>query len=224
MWEIQSILNSKLSSTMIFILVLVVIILYYFNKPIIAWLTSIYKTKPSLIISLKSHDIFPTLIRIKQEAMFLKFYSHGKYDSTKSRMSADFVKFKCDVCYKEFNDFLDNDLKNISNDELKQKILNAMWDMHKEYVRQIKAHWLDKGIDKENVDYVIELFEKFRNDVVVSFQHRIEAIFSCEHYDTNFKKILACYNIFAFGIDLLPKDLQTTFESINGKFSNIKYN
>ena len=211
---------------MIFVLVVLVVILYYFHKPITAWLTSLIKSKekPQDIKALKSHDLFSTLQRVKQEAMFLKFYSHGKYDETKSRMSADFVRFKCLVCYEKFEDFLDNDFSKISNDELKQLMLSSMWTMHGEYVRQIKEHWLDKGIEKNNVDYVIELFERFRHDVVVSFQHRIDSIFSCEHYNNNFEKILATYNVFAMGIDLLPKDLQTTFENINGKFTSINYN
>ena len=96
--------------------------------------------------------------------------------------------------------------------------------MHNEYINQIKIHWLSKGIKSEDIDYAIELFEKFRHDVVLSFQHRIDAIFSCEHYNNNFKKILATYEMYAMGIDLLPKDLLTTFETINGKFANIKYN
>ena len=226
MQELQSILNSKLSPIMIFILVLIVVVFYYFHKPITAWLTSLIKHKEKLqeIKALKSHDLFSTLQRVKQESMFLKFYSHGKYDETKSRMSADFVRFKCLVCYEKFEEFLDNDFSKISNDELKQLMLSSMWTMHGEYVRQIKEHWLDKGIEKNNVDYVIELFERFRHDVVVSFQHRIDSIFSCEHYNNNFEKILATYNVFAMGIDLLPKDLQTTFENINGKFTSINYN
>lgn len=223
---IDSILNSKLSPIMIFILVILAIILYYFHKPLQEILNNISfkKTKKQDIKSLKSHDIFPTLQRVKQEALFLKFYSHGKYDETKSRMSADFVRFKCDVCYEKFENFLDTDINKLSNDTLKQEVLTTMWDMHNEYVRQIKEHWIDKGITKKEVDYVIELFERFRHDVVVSFQHRIDSIFACEHYDNNFEKILATYNVFAMGIDLLPKDLLTTFENINGRFTNIIYN
>jgi hypothetical protein len=226
MQELQSILNSKLSSGMIFVLVVLVVILYYFHKPITFWLTSLIKRKEKVqdIKSLKSHDIFSTLQRVKQEAMFLKFFSHGKYDETKSRMSADFVRFKCDVCSDKFESFLDNDFSKLSSDELKQLILSSLWNIHAKYVNEIKNHWIDRGIEKKDVDYVIELFESFRHGVVMGFQHRVEAIFSCEHYDSHFKKILACYNIFAFGIDLLPKDLQDTFESINGKFANIAYN
>jgi hypothetical protein len=226
MQEISSILNSKLSPIMIFILVVLVVVLYYFHKPISTWFTSLIKRKEKLqdIKSLKSHDIFSTLQRVKQEAMFLKFFSHGKYDETKSRMSADFVRFKCSVCSDKFESFLDNDFSKLSSDELKHLILSSLWNMHEIYIDKIRTHWLSKGISKEDVNYVIELFEVFRHGVVLGFQHRTEAIFSCEHYDTHFSKILACYNIYAFGIDLLPKDLQDTFEAINGKFANIKYN
>ena len=223
---IDSILNSKLSPFMIFVLVILAIILYYFHKPLQEILKNIplKKQKKQDIKSLKSHDIFPTLQRVKREASFFKFFTHGIYDKTKSRMSSDFVKFKCDVCHEKFTEFLDNDFTNISNDKLKQLILSALWGMHETYIEKIKQHWLSKGISVEDVNYVIELFEVFRHGVVIGFQNRTEAIFACEHYDTHFRKILACYNIYAFGIDLLPRDLQDTFEAINGKFTNIIYN
>lgn len=211
---------------MMFVLVVLVVILYYFHKPITTWLTSLIKgkEKPQEIKALKSHDLFSTLQRVKQEAMFLKFYSHGIFDETKSRMCTDFVKFKSDVCNEKFDEFLNHDFTKLSSDELKQLTLSSLWDMHQIYIDKIRTNWLSKGIKKDDVDYVIQLFESFRYPVVIGFQHRVDAIFSCEHYDNHFKKILACYNIFSFGIDLLPKDLQDTFEAINGKFANITYN
>lgn len=211
---------------MIFVLVLIVVVFYYFHKPITSWLTSLIKRKekPQEIKSLKSHDLFSTLQRVKQEAMFLKFYSHGLFDETKSRMCTDFVKFKSDVCNEKFEEFLNHDFNKLSSDELKQLTLSSLWNMHQIYIDKIRTNWLSKGIKKDDVDYVIQLFESFRYPVVIGFQHRVDAIFSCEHYDNHFKKILACYNIFSFGIDLLPKDLQDTFEAINGKFANITYN
>lgn len=209
---------------MIFILILLGLLLYYFHKPIIELLKGIkFRDKNKDVKLLKSHDIFNTLERVKQEGMFIKFYSHGKYDKNKSKMCSDFVKYKCEVCFDRFNKFLDKNLENINSAELKQMMLAELWSMHAEYVGQIKTHWIDKGITKEDVDYVVDLFETFRHSVIMSFQYRTDSIFSCEHYDTNFKKILACYDCFAFGIDLLPKDLQDTFETVNGKFADIPY-
>ena len=207
---------------LLFIVIVLGILTYYFHKDISKLINR--KEIDEDIKDLKSHNLFSTLERVKQEAMFFKFYSHGKYDETKSRMSSDFVKFKCNVCTDSFVELLDKDLHKLSSQELKTIILSEMWKMHNNYIKQIKSHWLDRGIELKDVDYVVELFERFRNDVVISFQHRIDSIFSCEYYNTNFKKILASYDCFAFGIDLLPKDLQTTFENINGRFTNINYN
>jgi len=207
---------------LLFIVIVLGILTYYFHKDISKLINR--KEVEEDIKSLKSHDIFNTLERVKQDVSHMKFYSHGKYDETKSRMSSDFVKFKCNVCTDSFVELLDKDLHKLSSQELKTIILSEMWKMHNNYIKQIKSHWLDRGIELKDVDYVVELFERFRNDVVISFQHRIDSIFSCEYYNTNFKKILASYDCFAFGIDLLPKDLQTTFENINGRFTNINYN
>ena len=207
---------------LLFIVIIFGILVYYFHKDISKLIGK--KEVKEDIKDLKSHNLFSTLARVKNEAMFLKFYSHGKYDITKSKMCSDFVKFKCDVCSLRFSDFLDNEIDKLSSDELKNIVLSDMWAMHNEYINQIKIHWLSKGLKSEDIDYAIELFERFRHDVVLSFQHRIDAIFSCEHYNNNFKKILATYEMYAMGIDLLPKDLLTTFETINGKFADIKYN
>ena len=35
--------------------------------------------------------------------------------------------------------------------------------------------------------------------------------------------MLAVFEMWAMGIDLLPRDMLTTFESLNGKFKDIKY-
>lgn len=209
---------------MIFVLVVLVVILYYFHKPITAWVTSLIKEIPQDIKSLKSHDLFNTLQRVKQDVSHMKFYSYGIFDVNKSKMCSDFANFKCNVCSSKFSSFLDNDFSNVSSDELKQLMLSEMWGMHNEYIKQIRVFWLGKGIKTEDVDYIIELFESFRYDVVVSFQNRIDGIFASSYHKNNFEKILACYEMYAMGIDLLPKDMQTTFEALNGKFTKINYN
>ena len=172
---------------------------------------------------LSSHDIFNTLTRVKQEVMFQKFFTNGEYDATKTRMCIDFTNNKSDVCYRRFMELIEKDLDNVSADVLKKAILNEMNEMHGEYILKTRNMWLQKGIKIDDVDYIIELFERFRYDVIVSFQHRIDAIFSTEYYISTFDKMLACYDMFAMGIDLLPRDMLTTFEALNGKFKEIKY-
>lgn len=216
--------ESGLPPVLLFILFIIIAIFYFFGKNINLWIKSFIKKEQNYDISeLENHDIFNTLQRVEKEVYFMKFFTHGTYDAVKTAMCQDFTKFKCELCNEHFEKFLLNDFSKISMDELKRMVLNTMNSMHDDYIKATKNHWLNKGISKEDADYVINLFEKFRYDVVVSFQHRIESIFASTYHESKFDKILACYDMFAMGIDLLPKDLQTTFEALNGRFAKIKY-
>ena len=220
----KEIAKYNLSSWMIFILLLIFVVSYFYKKPITSLLMKIrLKNRDRKVKELINHDLFNTFDRVKLEVKNMKFFTHGKYDAVKTKMCYDFAKFKSEVCYKRFEELLEMNLDTMNVDELKSLMLKEMNNMHVNYVEKITTYWLSKGISSEDVDYIVELFEKFRYDVVQSFATRIDAIFSASYHDTNFKRVLACYDMFAMGVDLLPKDMQTTFESLNGKFMNLSY-
>lgn len=220
----KEIAKYNLSGWMIFILLLIFVVSYFYKKPITSLLMKIrLKNRDRKVKELINHDLFNTFDRVKLEVKNMKFYTHGKYDAVKTKMCYDFAKFKSEVCYQRFEELLEMNLDTMNVDELKSLMLKEMNNMHVNYVEKITTHWLSKGISSEDVEYIVELFEKFRYDVVQSFATRIDAIFSASYHDTNFKRVLACYDMFAMGVDLLPKDMQTTFESLNGKFMNLSY-
>ena len=111
----------------------------------------------------------------------------------------------------------------MDRDRLKKTIMDLQVKMHEDYVEEIRKVWISRKIKPEDVEYVIDLFEKFRYDVVNSFEHRINSIFASANYTNNFMLTLAIFEMWAMGIDLLPRDMQTTFENLNGKFKDIKY-
>lgn len=217
-----------LSPWMILLLLLILGVIWILKDTIGDLIKKIFEKKTTTaptrkIADLKNHDIFNTCERIKHEIKFTKFYTHGTFDAVKTKMCVDFTTFKANVCLKRFREFLDNNLESLSYDELKSEILREMGDVHAEYIAATRTLWLSKGITTADVDYIIEIFEKFRYDVVVSFQHRVDSIFASSYHRTRFDKILACYDMFAMGLDLLPRDMQTTFEALNGKFKEIQY-
>ena len=139
-------------------------------------------------------------------------------------MCNDFANFKADVCYQGFKDFIsDEGLENMQKDKLKIEITKLQNKLHEKYIEQIKDHWRRRGISLEDAEYIVDLFEKFRYDVLVSFEHRINSIFGTSYHKSNFDLMLATMEMWAMGIDLLPKDMQTTFESVNGRFKNVDY-
>ena len=219
----KEIAKYNLSGWMIFILLLIFVVSYFYKKPISELLTKFKSKKDRNIKDLINHDLFNTLQRVKLEVKNMRFYSHGKYDAVKTKMCYDFTNFKSEVCYQRFEELLEINLDIMNVDELKSLMLKEMNEMHVDYVEKITTHWLSKGLDVDDVDYIVELFERFRFDVVQSFANRIDAIFSASYHDTNFKRVLACFDMFAMGVDLLPKDMQTTFESLNGRFTILSY-
>ena len=182
------------------------------------------KEKKRLIIDLENHDIFSTLVRVRNEVANLKFYTHGEYDKVKTRMCYDFTKHKSIKCSARMLEIIrTRNIDSMDRDELKRLILDEQNYMHMEYIKAIRIEWDLKGVEPKDVDYVIHLFEKFRYDVIVSFEHRINSIFGSTYNKDNFAIMLAILEMWAMGIDLLPRDMQTTFESLNGKFKDIKY-
>ena len=206
---------------------LVVIVAMIYQKSImklILDLLSKKKNKKQRIEDLLLHNVFVTLDRATHEVKVMKFYTNKQYDKVKSRMCYDFTKSKSRTCAMHMKNLARfPKLETMSNTELKKFIIEAQNLMHKDYVKNTKNLWLSKGIPEEDVDHVIHLFETFRYDVVSSFEHRIESIFGSSFHRTNFDKTLAVFDMWAMGIDLLPRDMQVTFEGLNGKFKNIKY-
>ena len=183
-----------------------------------------YRKDRRLVKDLKHHDVFNTLERAVYEVKIQKYYTHKEYDAVKTRMCYDFTKNKSVSCGRLMRKFLERkDVDYMRVDSLKNLIINLQNEMHTDYIKTTTDLWLAKGIDEGDVRHVVHLFEKFRYDVVSSFSHRIEAIFGSSFQVNNYERVLAIFDMWAMGIDLLPKDMQTTFENLNGTFKDIKY-
>ncbi len=206
------------------LVILVLSFMWIFKKNIPSWVNIFLNVKNKLTIkSLEHHDVFNTCARVEKEVSFMKFYTHGEYDISKSKMCKDFVKYKIKVCSESFNDILKDDIEKMDSDQFKMYIIEAQTQMHIKYIDAIVKEWREKGISEEDIKYVIELFEKFRYDVVKAFEYRINSIFSTTSHKNNTRRLLAIFEMWAFGIDMLPRDMQTTFETLNGRFKKIKY-
>ena len=198
--------------------------MWIFKKNIPKWVNTVLSVKYKLTIqSLEHHDVFNTCARVEKKVSFMKFYTHGEYDVSKSKMCKDFVKYKIKVCSESFADILKQDIESMKSDEFKMYIIETQSQMHVDYIEAIEKDWRGKGISEEDIKYIVELFEKFRYDVVKAFEYRINSIFSTISHKNNTRRLLAIFEMWAFGIDMLPRDMRTTFENLNGRFKEINY-
>lgn len=176
------------------------------------------------IILLRDHDVFTSLDRARNEIQNVDFFTAKKFDMSKTRMCSDFADRKTRVCADHMKSLIKlKDIDFMSKARLKRVIIKAQNDMHTEYIKEIKAIWLDAGISNKDVEYVIRMFERFRRPVIHAFEYRINSIFGSTFSGSNFDIMLAICEMWAMGIDLLPDDLSQTFENLNGRFQNIDY-
>jgi hypothetical protein len=192
------------------------------NGKLIVFVKRILKIRS--VQDLKHHYVFSTLPLALQDVKSRTYYTHGKFDHVKTRMCYDFTKHKVEVCAKHMLNFLDiENLDTMGKDKLKNKIINLQNQIHTEYVKDITNDWLGRGIPKNNVLYVVDLFERFRAPVLDRFSYQIEQIFATELNQNNFERIKDVYDMWSGGIKDLPKDMRETFEAMNGKFRDIDY-
>ncbi|MBC8398555.1 MAG: hypothetical protein H8E16_15845 [Flavobacteriales bacterium] len=206
------------------LVILVLAFMFLFKKDIPVWINRVLSLKNKLTInSLQHHDLFNTCVRVEKEVSLMKFYSHGQYDIIKSKMCKDFVKYKIKICTKGFEDILKVNIEGITPDAFKKYIIDTQNKMHVDYINAIREDWRGRNISEDNIKYVVELFETFRYDVVKAFEYRINSIFSSTSHTNNTRRLLAIFEMWAFGIDILPRDMHTTFETLNGIFKEIDY-
>ena len=211
------------------IILVILATLFIFKNNLIKGLKSIGNksnaSKPTKVIALKDHDLFPTMNRVRNEVANMKFYTGGKFDKVKTSMCYDFTKHKVIQCSIRMEDLIElHGIDTMGRNALKKIVFDEQNLMHQDYIKAIRKEWSLRGIKEDDIDYIVRLFESFRYDVVASFENRINAIFSNDNYKTNFDLMLAIFEMWAMGIDLLPRDMSTTFETLNGKFKDLKYN
>ena len=210
------------------ITLLVFMLAFVFKNQIVKGIRTVYESAnistQYKIISLQNHDVFPTMNRVKNEVGTMKFYTGKEFDRVKTLMCYDFTKHKVAHCGKRMKAIIEiPNIDSMNKNALKKLVFDEQNLMHQDYIEAIKKEWDIRGVDRDDIEYVIHLFEKFRYDVVASFENRINGIFSNDNYNTNFKLMLAVFEMWSMGIDLLPRDMLTTFESLNGKFKNLTY-
>jgi len=213
---------------LILIIIIITLISVIFKKDIQRALKKLAfnrRAKSDIKVSaLIDHDIFSTFSRVVNEVHNMRFYTRNEYDKTKSIMCYEFTVQKaisCQILMKEL--IFTEGISEMNTDKLKKLILKKQTEMHVDYVKEIRSLWLSKGIAPSSVDHVVSLFEGFRFPVIRSFEHRISAILGSSFHPNNFERILAVFDMWSMGIDLLPNDMKITFETLNGKFKDIDY-
>lgn len=184
--------------------------------------------KPSRVLreikftGLKNHDVFNLIELIRRECHIQKFYTDKKLDHTKTKMFKDFMDFKLNSISEHFMLLTKEGAKCDTPMELKVLILNTVRYITEEYMDNTKLHFIARGINMRDANYVIDVFEAWRLPTIKAVGERVNSIFSSPFHKDNYSRMLAFFEIISIAVELIPRDGVASFDEINGKFKEIK--
>ena len=210
------------TSTLILSMIYKTILMEWGNS-LVSSLKSIIYRQNNKIRLLQYHNMFQVIEEVRNQLKHQKFYCDKELDSTKTAMFVDFMNFKLDAVRDSFLNLIEKAETSKDNDMLKNQVFDAIYGSIEIYTKQTEIHFVRKGVPYDDAVYTVELFERWRLDTVGAIGKQISSIFSSNYHKTKFENLLAILEIISIAIALIPKDGVSAFNSMNGKFMQIKY-
>jgi hypothetical protein len=174
----------------------------------------------SLKNHLKYHDVFNT-ITFNQSLVIdkIKF----KKDPVKTEIFKDFINIRLKYLRKECYKLIDDKSYKGSPEQFKSLVKNSITEGLRDTRDNTEDLLLDKGLSKEQVAFMLYLFDEWHGPIHDSVQNRIDAVFQNGYYKTNFQKLIAIFEVFAMEVELTTTNGIKSFESVNGYFKSVKH-
>lgn len=173
------------------------------------------------IKDLKMHDMFSELDSYKTYTHTFK--SYHVVDETKTKVFKDFLNIKIENTAENIMSISQEANSKMSKATLKHLVHAAFNTCNLTLDKKLEDHFISKGLTKDTARVVIDKFFVIRQEAMERYERRIESIFACPFYETNFQLILAVYEMVAFELDDIIKHTVRTFESVNGLFFELEY-
>jgi len=226
---LSEVLNAPIQNVVGVIVILLMLIFWavikaYFPNNLKKWGQNVFTNKEKESIKeLQYHDVFDTIKDVRKLTDKVVFYTDGELDVTKGRMFSDFMNYKLDAVRDAFLHVIIKAVEARNHDHLKSMIQDAVVNSIREYMLKTENHFLRSGVPLPDAKYAIELFEEWREETVKSVKNEIKNIFASNFQKTKYDKLLAVLQVISMAISLIPKDGKAAFNSMNGKFKEIKY-
>ncbi len=111
----------------------------------------------------------------------------------------------------------------MTRQELKLLVNNCFNACNLTLENRLINRFQEKGLNKKDAEIIMQKFFIVRSEVMGKYNKRIDSIFACDFYRTNFDLVLAIYEVIAFEIEDIIEDGVRCFEEINGTFLELEY-
>lgn len=188
------------------------------NKPKI-----VYKEKERIdnYSDLLFHDFFLTLNDVKLKVKQIDFTKDQPLNNTKRKMMLKLIEFKVESIRNSFNELIKDELNNITPQEFKFKVLDAIRLLIIEYNKNsINYYVTELSINRVDAEYFVNTYESYRTTIIDSFIDRLESICVSKQYETNYSRMLAMLEVLTLAVDVIPRDVKSLYYIINGRYDH----
>ena len=89
-----------------------------------------------------------------------------------------------------------------------------------DYNKKCKVEIMSWGISERDADYIIQEYEDYRMEMVAGFLDSLESVLTNSDYANNFDKVNTTLELCSLAIYVIPRDVRSVFESVNGRFKS----
>ena len=213
----------------IFLLCLSALFLYMFKKTISSKIKNfrfngIGSSKPKNKISkLAFHRFFNVCDQVERKILSMSFITHGEIDRIKTKMMHKLIQLKCVSMKKRFSELLlSKDIDSWDAYKLQHKFKSTLMEVVEEYNHQALMLYIEWGISQEDAKFLIETYEDYRYTMVEGFVDSVDSVLMNNDYSNNFDKVNTLMELCSLAIHVIPRDVRSSFEAVNGRFAKYK--
>lgn len=202
------------------VLLFCVIIFYFFKDGITTWLKREVKAVKK-VKKLEYHRFFNVCDDMEGKIKNMKFYTDGKIDTAKTKIMHKLIELKVCSMKNKFKELLNtNGIDDWDVYQLNYEVKKTLSEVVKDYNSKCELELIKWGVSEKDAKYIIQEYEDYRMTIVEGFIDSIDSIISNPDYINNFDKVNTTLELCALATSVIPRDVRSVFEAVNGRFKN----
>lgn len=214
----------SLPISVLFVLLLATLIFYFFKDSLSTWLKKEVKSTHK-IARLKHHRFFNTCDKVEQKIKAMTFITNGETDVAKTKMMHKLISMKCETMREYFTALLLNrGIDDWGVYELQHEFKACLGNVVEKYNRDAYTQFLIWGVSAKDADFLIQNYEDYRDCMVEGFIDGLDSVLMNSDYANNFDKVNTLMELCSLAIYVIPKDVRSSFEQVNGRYTKYSNN
>ena len=213
----------SLPTAVIAVLIFCTIIFYFFKDSISEWLKKEVKQSQK-ISKLEHHRFFNVCDNVEAKISNMNFITDGEIDIPKTKMMHELICLKNIAMQKHMNKLVKTrGIDDWGVYELQFEFKKCLGDLVKDYNEKALKNFVKRGVSHSDADYLIQNYEDYRSCMVEAFTDSIDSVLMNSDYHNNFDKVNTLLEICCVAIAVIPRDVRSSFEAVNGRYTKYKH-